>query len=296
MTETLNALRLAIIGDRINPGFKSTKALLDAGDMAGMQALAVKQVEAGASALDFTIGPRAKEDARFLAEVIRAVQAAVSVPLCFDYPETQIQEVCLKTYDPARAKGAKPIVNSVAETRWGMMELMKIRPFKVMMMVSERLEDGIGKPNKTSGEIAATARRAALRLAREHAVPLDDVIIDVSVSALISDTASMNRAALEAIGAIGADPDLKGIHISGGISNIGQLLPPKAADGSDLKQQLECAFLTVAEPLGMDTVLGTPWRGFRRLPEDNYVLQVFRQVLQASGNDVLRQVRRLYRK
>ena len=45
-----------MIGDRINPGFKSTKALLDAEDLAGVQALAVKQVDAGASALDVTIG------------------------------------------------------------------------------------------------------------------------------------------------------------------------------------------------------------------------------------------------
>jgi 5-methyltetrahydrofolate--homocysteine methyltransferase len=76
-----------VIGDRINPGFKSTKALLDAGDMGGIQALAKRQVDAGAAALDFTIGPRAKDDPDFLAEVIRAVKAAANAPICFDYPE-----------------------------------------------------------------------------------------------------------------------------------------------------------------------------------------------------------------
>ncbi len=298
MTETTahDALRISIIGDRINPGFKSTKALLDAHDMPGMQALAKKQVEAGAFALDFTIGPRAREEPEYLVEVIRAVQDAVSVPLCFDYPDAAIQEICLKAYEPAKANGKKPIVNSVAETRWAMMDLLRIRPFRVMLMASERLEDGIGKPNKTGAEIAATAKRAALRLVREHAVPIEDIIIDVSVSALIADTASMNRGALEAIRTIGSDPDLKGIHISGGITNIGQLLPAKAADGSDLKQQLECAYLTLAAPLGMDTVLATPWRNLRRLPEDSYVLGVFKEILQASGTDVMRQVRKLYRK
>jgi 5-methyltetrahydrofolate--homocysteine methyltransferase len=285
-----------IIGDRINPGFKSTKALLDAGDMAGVQALALRQVESGAAALDLTIGARAKAEPEFLAEVIRAIQAAVNVPICFDYPEPGIQEVCLRAYDPAKALGRKPIINSIAETRWEMTQLLKITPSRVMLMASERLEDGVGRPNKTSDEIAMTARRAALRLGREHGIALDDIIIDVSISALIADTAGMNAAALDAIRKIGSDPDLKGIHISGGISNIAQQLPPKAADGSDLKQQLECAFLTVARPLGMDTVLGTPWRGFRMLPEDNYVLQIFRQILQVSGTDVLRQVRKLYRK
>jgi cobalamin-dependent methionine synthase I len=293
---TSNTPLFTIIGDRINPGFKSTKALLEAGDMAGIQALAKRQVDAGAAALDFTIGSRAKDDSGFLVEVIRAVQAAVAAPICFDYPEPAVQEVCLKTYDPEKAGGAKPIINSMAETRWAMVDLLKIRPCKVMLMASERLEDGIGKPNKTAAEIAGTAKRAALRLVREHGLSLDDVIIDVSISALIADTAGMNREALAAIGLIGSDPDLKGIHISGGLSNIAQQLPPKAADGSDLKLQLECSFLTLARPLGMDTVLATPWRGFQMLPEDNYVLGVFKQVLQTSGTDVLRQVRKLYRK
>ena len=115
-------------------------------------------------------------------------------------------------------------------------------------------------------------------------------------SDLVADTAGMNREALAAIGLIGSDPELKGIHISGGLSNIAQQLPPKAADGSELKLQLECAFLTLARPLGMDTVLATPWRAFQMLPEDNYVLGVFKQVLQASGTDALRQARKLYRK
>jgi 5-methyltetrahydrofolate--homocysteine methyltransferase len=176
------------------------------------------------------------------------------------------------------------------------MDLQKIRPFRVMFMASERIEDGVAKPNTSGDEIAGTARRAALRLAREHGVSIDDIIIDVSISALVSDMAGLNRAALEAIGKLGSDPDLRGIHISGGITNIGQQLPAKAADGSDLKRQLQCAFLTLAVPLGMDTVLATPSADLRLLPEDNFVLQGFRQVLPLSGTDVLRAVRKLYRK
>ena len=53
---------------------------------------------------------------------------------------------------------------------------------------------------------------------------------------------------MDAIRLIGADPDLKGIHMMGGLSNIGQQLPPKAVDGSDLKHALECAFLTLTQP------------------------------------------------
>ncbi len=292
----MSKLPMTIISDRINPGFKSTKALLDAGDMAGLQKLAKEQVALGAAALDFTIGPRAGEDPKFLAETIAAVQDAVTVPLCFDYPSAAILEPCLKAYDEKKANGKKPIVNSLAETRWEIMELQRIRPFTVMLMASERLEGRVGKPNTSGEEIAGTAKRCALRLVREHGVAIDDVIIDVSISALASDMAGLNRAALEAIGKIGSDPELRGIHISGGITNIGQQLPPKAADGSNLKRQLQCAFLTLAAPLGMDTVLATPSPELQLLPDDNFVLQVFKEVLPLSGTNVLRAVRKLYRK
>jgi 5-methyltetrahydrofolate--homocysteine methyltransferase len=290
-----NPHRLSIIGDRINPGFKSTRALLEANDMAGLQALALRQVGAGASALDFTVGPRGRSDARFLGEAIAAVQAAVDAPLCFDYPDAAIQEVCLRAYDAGRARGRKPIINSIAETRWDMTRLLGIGPCRVMLMASERLENGVGKPNKNAAEIAATAKRAALRLVHEHGLALDDVIVDVSVSALIADTVGLNRAALEAIRSIGSDPELRGIHISGGITNLGQQLPPKAADGSDLKRQLERAFVTVAAPLGLDTLLATPWHVYEPLPEGNFVLEHFRRILQLTGTDVMRQVRKLYR-
>jgi len=286
---------LTVIGDRINPGFRSTRALLEANDLAGVQALAVRQVAAGAAALDVTIGPRAGEDPAFLVEVIRAIQAAVDVPLCFDYPDAATQRVCLEAYDPARARGRKPIVNSLAETRWEMTELLAIRPFRAMLMASERLEDGAGRPNRTSAEIAGTARRAALRLVHDHGFELDDIIVDVTVSALAVDTAGQNRAALEAIGTIGADPELRGIHLSGGITNIGQQLPAKAADGSDLRTQLGRAFVTVARPLGLDTVLATPWHDLRPLPAGDFVLETFRRILPLAGTDVLRQVRKLYR-
>src|ERR1019366_9914104 len=104
----------------------------------------------------------------------------------------------------------------------------------------------------------------------------------------IADTEGLNRATLEAVRVIGADPELSGVHMMGGLSNIGQQLPPKAADGSDLKHCLENAFLTLAVPYGFDTVLGTPWRGYHPLPEDNSVLSTYKNFLEQSGSNALR--------
>ena len=292
MTDTF-AVR--IIGERINPGFKSTKALFDNSDLPGIQALAVKQAEAGADYLNVNIGARALTDAGFMVEAIRAIQDVVDLPLSFDFPSLAVQRVCFEAYQPAKARGRLPLVNSITEHRWDLMDLAREHKFKVILMASERVEDGVAKGNKTADEIHGTARRAALRLCNEYGMEMDDIFLDMSVSAIIADTEALNRNTLDAIIRVGADPDLKGIHMMGGLSNIGQQLPPKAVDGSDLKHSLECAFLTLAVPHGFDTVLGTPWRGYHPLPEDNYVLQTYRNFLEQKGSNALRAVRKFYK-
>lgn len=288
---------LIVIGDRVNPGFKSVKALLEKEDMVGLQAVAVKQVEAGASYLDVQAGPRAATDPEFMARIVRALQEAVTVPLCFDSPSMAVQKVCLQAYDRSRAGGRDPMINSITESRWELMDLYRtLGPFKVIVMASERVEDGIAKQNKTSQEIVSTVERVARRLRSEYGMPIDDIFIDISISAVVADTEGLHRAVLDAIRDIRKHPDLTGIHMMGGLTNIGQQLPPTGADGSDLKLSIECAFLTLAVPLGFDAVMSTPWRPYHPLPPDNYVLNVYQNFLQQSGSNALRAVRKFYRK
>lgn len=285
---------VSIIGDRINPGFKATKVLIEAEDIAGLQALAVRQVQAGAWCLDVTVGPRGYEDSRFLTEVIKALQAAVDVPLCFDYPSAAVQEVCLKAYDPAKAQGRKPVVNSLAETRQEMLELVRIRPFQVILMASERLEDGSPKSNKLTSEVLGVARRMTSRLTRECGFSRGDIFVDVTIHSLVSDLEGLTKIALEAIGSISEDPELKGVHIIGGLTNIGNMLPPLKFDDIPLRQLVENAFLTLAVPLGFDTIMGTPWNNFRMLPDDNIVLQTLKDFTELKGLNAMRRLRQLW--
>jgi len=284
-----------VIGDRINPeGFKKTRALLEAEDFAGLQELAVRQVQSGAQYLDMTIGPRGYKDAAFLTAVIRALQAAVDVPLCFDYPSAPVQEICLQAYDPAKAHGRRPLVNSLAETRMDVLDLLKIQPFQLVLMASERLEDGAVKPNKRMEEVVDLTKRMTSLLRRDYNFDLSDVFVDVTVQSLSSDTDGQIRMALDSIRAIGQDPDLKGIHIVGGITNIGNMLPPLKFDGVPLRLLFENAFLTVAVPLGFDCIMGTPWNDFQFLPDDNVVLQTFRDFIELKGLDAMRRLRKLW--
>jgi cobalamin-dependent methionine synthase I len=285
---------VSIIGDRINPGFKITKALIEAEDVAGLQALAVRQVQAGAWCLDVTVGPRGYKDFHFLTEVIKALQAAVDVPLCFDYPSAAVQEVCLKAYDLARAKGRKPVVNSLAETRQEMLDLVKICPFQVVLMASERLEEGSAKSNKLTSEVLGVARRMTAKLTQECGFSRGDILVDVTIHSLISDLEGLTKMALEAIRSIGEDPELKGVHIMGGMTNIGNMLPPLKFNGLPLRQVVENAFLTLAVPLGFDTIMGTPWNDFRMLPDDNIVLQTLKDFTELKGLDAMRRLRQLW--
>ncbi len=141
---------LRVIGERINPGFKSTKALFDQEDLPGIQALAVRQAEAGASWLNVNIGARALTDLDWMERVILAIQQVVTVPLSFDFPSRQVQQRCLDCYDPGRAGGALPLVNSITEQRWEPMALYGAHRFKVVLMASERSEGGQALPNKTA--------------------------------------------------------------------------------------------------------------------------------------------------
>lgn len=290
-----NGFNINIIGERINPGFKSTRALFDNQDLAGIQALAIKQAEAGARYQNVNIGAQAFTDPQWMARVIEAIQEVVTTPLSFDFPSKKVQEICLSCYDPAKANGELPILNSITEHRWDLMELYDHHRFKVILMASERIEDGVAKGNKTAEEIYSTARRCALRLKSDYGMPLEHIFIDMSVSAIIADTEGLNRGTVDAIKMIGSDPDLKGVHMMGGLSNIGQQLPPKAVDGSDLKHSLENAFLTLTVEHGFDYVLGTPWRGYQRLADNHYVLATYRNFLEQKGSNALRAVRKFYK-
>lgn len=286
---------LTIIGERINPGFKSVKALLDANDMAGIQQVAMRQAQAGASYLDVNLGPRAVSDPAHVRGVIKAVQAVVDTPLCFDFPEPAVQKICLECYDTARAKNCAPLVNSVSEARWEMFDLLKIRPFKVILMASERLENGVGRPNKSATDVLAVAKRMTSRLLTETALKPGHIFIDVSIRALAADTEGLIKMAVDGIRMIGVDPVMKGVHISGAISNLTQQLPAKTSSGEDFKNLLERAFLTLTVPYGLDTIIGTPWKDYGLLPEGHPVLLGLREIIELKGFDALRRLRKLYR-
>jgi 5-methyltetrahydrofolate--homocysteine methyltransferase len=287
--------KLKLIGERINPGFKSTRMLFDNEDVAGIQLLAQQQVAKGAAYLNINVGDLAVKKPEFMVAVIRAVQDVVSVPLSFDFPSVEVQAMCLRTYDRNKAGGASPIVNSISELRWDMLELLEICHCRFVLMASERRQDGRRVANKSAIEVHQTARRMAQAMVGGgHGLSMDDLFVDVSIGPIGADMEGLTRMAVDSIRSIGSDPTLAGIHMSVGLSNIGIMLPKLAHDGSALQPQIESAFLTLTVPHGLDTVLGTAGRDYAMLPEDNLVMRGVRESLDCEGIDAILRIQQIY--
>lgn len=288
---------LTIIGERINPGFASSKKLLDARDLAGIAELARSQVAKGAPLLNVNAGTAGETDPAFVGELVRAVQAAVPVRLSIDSPAPQSQEAGQRAYDPARAGGLAPILNSIAETRWELLELRRIHRAQVLFMASERMENGAATPNRSADEVVDTARRLVARARAEHPdLQLPDCILDVSVGPMATDTECLLRTAVESIRRLGSDPALQGIRMSVGLSNIGIMLPKVQIDGMPIGLAFETAFLTRCVPLGLDMSLATAGRDYRVLPEGHPALTAFDDFIACEdGFDALAGLKKVYK-
>ncbi|HEX9618302.1 MAG TPA: dihydropteroate synthase [Anaerolineales bacterium] len=98
-----------IIGENIHIISDKVKAALAERDARFFQELAVKQVEAGASALDLNLGPRKKDGEEVFPWIVEAVEAVADVPLSFDSTNLLGIEAGLK-----KITKAQPIINSTS--------------------------------------------------------------------------------------------------------------------------------------------------------------------------------------
>lgn len=281
---------LTIIGESINDSVPSTKKLYEAGDIAGLKELAKSQDEGGAGYIDVNVGSRTPE---FLAEMVRQVQSVTAKPLSIDTPDPVMAEAALKAYDLSRAGGKIPVLNSISPLRAQMFELKKIVPFKPILLVTERDENGTGQPNHTAEQTYDTAKQMIAE-AKKHGIGVADCIIDAGISPIGADSDGQFQRLMKSIRMIHDDPQFKGVHMSVGLSNFTVMLPPKRADGSPTKGPLESAFLTMAMPLGMDHVIGSVKRKYEILAPDHAAMQCLADCLKLEGFDVIMRVQEFY--
>ena len=281
---------LTIIGESINDSVPSTNALYEADDFDGISELARFQEDGGAKYIDVNVGVRSPET---MTKSVKAVLASTHVPVSIDSPDYALAEAGLRAYDPSRGK---PILNSISPLRTEMFNLYSITPFRPILLLTERIdESGESVPSRTVDDVYSAAL-FLFEKAKERGIENDDIIFDPGVSPIGSDSEGALGRLVGALEKIHANPDMKGVHASVGLSNFTVMLPSKRKlDGSPVKSPLESALLTIAFPLGMDHIVGSVKRKYERLPEDSEALQVVRECMELGGFASIKRVRKFYR-
>jgi methylenetetrahydrofolate reductase (NADPH) len=277
---------LKLIGESINDSIPSTNKLYSANDLGGTQDLG------GADWIDVNVGRRTPA---FMAEMVGRVQSVTTKPLSIDTPDVEIARAGLTAFDPGKAGGRLPILNSVSLLRTQMFDIYKTRRFMPILLVSERVEGGQYKANHTAEETYRSAKEL-LAIARERTggIPNGELIVDPGIGPVGSDTEGLLKRVLDTIRMIHDDADFRGVHVSVGLSNFTHMLPLKRADGSPVKSPLESAFLTMAMPMGLDMIIGSVKRKYELLAPDHPAMTCLSDVLKLEGIEAVERVQQFY--
>jgi cobalamin-dependent methionine synthase I len=205
-----------IIGENIHIISQRVKDALQAKDARFFQERAVRQVEAGAQALDLNLGPRKKDGEEVFPWIVETVEAVVDVPLCFDSTNIVGIEAGLK-----KITKAQPIINSTsAEPE---------RLEKVPLVAKKYNTRLIGLTMGASGiPVAADAR---VTIAIEQLIPrmleIDFPMTDLIIDPLVLTVSGCQEYCPELIEAIRTlqvawEPP---VPISVGLSNVSNSVP-----------------------------------------------------------------------
>lgn len=212
-TRPVKVTGIQAIGERLNPtGKKRLQQALLEGDMDYLVQVAVQQMDAGAAMLDVNVGYPGVDEADMLPRVVRAVQAAVELPLQLDSTNPLALENALRVYN------GKAAVNSVSGDP---VVLEKILPIvkKYGAAVVGLTLDETGLPH-TAEQRVDIARRI-LTAARAYGIPDEDLWIDC----LTLTVSAQQRQASETLHALRMVRDELGLKTVLGVSNISFGLP-----------------------------------------------------------------------
>lgn len=272
-----------LIGELMNNSFARARDAFQNRDLTKFQQLARRQSELGADFLTLNIDGtqsmrvRKPEMLAFLPDLVPALQEATNTPIAFDNPDIDFHIKCLSLYK--RNADNRPILNSVAASRERldqMIELVAEHDTKVIVMASEKFAPGGGAQCLSAAEVYETTKRFVDILRERADRTNDDIIVDPGLAPISADTYGLVNMSLDAMRLIRRDPDLKGVHISVGLTNFSFGVPKQIREG------LENAYITLALEAGLDFILGSPEKHLHPLNEDSRYVQTVREALAAG--------------
>lgn len=160
-----------IIGENIHIVSEKVKEALAARDAEFFKELALRQVEAGAKAIDINLGPRKKDWADVFPWIVSTIESVVDVPLSIDTTNLDGMEAALKTITRAQ-----PILNSMS-TEPERLEKVPVLGQKYGAKVIALTMGSAGIPTDADARVSMAVEILIPR-ALEVGLPVEDLIID----------------------------------------------------------------------------------------------------------------------
>jgi 5-methyltetrahydrofolate corrinoid/iron sulfur protein methyltransferase len=232
-----------IIGENIHIISEKVKEALKARDARFFQELAVKQVEAGAQALDINLGPRKADGTEVFPWMVETVQAVVDVPLSFDTTNLAGIEAGLK-----KITKAQPIINSTSAEP----ERLEKVPLVAKQYNTRLVALTMGKTGIPVGadERVSIALESLIPRMVEIDFPMQDLIIDP----LVLTVSGCQQYCPELIGAVRTLPVAwdPAPAISVGLSNVSNAVP------NENRPLINRVYLSMLMGVGLNMMIANP--------------------------------------
>ena len=232
-----------IIGENIHIISEKVKEALKARDAKFFQDLAVKQVEAGARALDINLGPRKADGTEVFPWMVETVEAVVDVPLSFDTTNLAGIEAGLK-----KITKAQPIINSTSAEP----ERLEKVPLVAKQYNTRLIALTMGKSGIPVGadERVSIAIETLIPRMVEVDFPMQDLIIDP----LVLTVSGCQQYCPELIGAVRTLPAAwdPAPCISVGLSNVSNAVP------NEHRPLINRVYLAMLMGVGLQMMIANP--------------------------------------
>jgi 5-methyltetrahydrofolate corrinoid/iron sulfur protein methyltransferase len=232
-----------IIGENIHIISEKVKEALKARDAKFFQELAVKQVEAGAQALDINLGPRKADGLEVFPWMVETIEAVVDVPLSFDTTNLAGIEAGLK-----KITKAQPIINSTSAEP----ERLEKVPLVAKQYNTRLVALTMGKSGIPVGadERVSIALETLIPRMVEIDFPMQDLIIDP----LVLTVSGCQQYCPELIGAVRTLPAAwdPAPAISVGLSNVSNAVP------NEHRPLINRVYLAMLMGVGLQMMIANP--------------------------------------
>jgi len=228
-----------IIGELINGMYKEIGKAIKEKNKAIIQNYALKQINAGADALDLNCGPISKDPLTDMPWLVEVVQEVVDKPLCIDSSKPKVIETALKV-----AKN-KTIINSTTADLEKLEVLVDLaKRYNAKLIGLTLSSKGVPQSKEQRLELAAQI----VAYCSENNFPIEDLYLDPVVLP-VNVAQAQQKEILESIHEfkIISEPAPKTIV---GLSNVSQ--------GAKLRKLINRTFVVMAIAFGLDSAILDP--------------------------------------